>query len=46
MSSEPMNSAGIGLMEHVQDLHSDDKHVTRICTRAKEGTRCSSVQGG
>lgn len=39
-----MNSSGIDLMEYVQDLHSDSRHLTRIYTHTKEGTWRSSVQ--
>ena len=41
MSSKPMNSSGVDLMEYVQDVHRENKHVT--CTHTKEGT-CPSVQ--
>lgn len=39
-----MNSSGVDLMEYVQDLHSENKHVTCIYTHTKEGTWCPAVQ--
>lgn len=39
-----MKSSGIELMEHVQGLHNENKHVTCVYTHSKEGTWCSSVQ--